>query len=211
MQARYFTAQCCACHGWHASEDAPTHEIQTCRRRPWTKWGEPRSVLVARPLADQLADIAATLDLKSLVTVRADGRAKLRSPHLDVSHRAFLSTIRDAIADGIDCEVAVQLAVNIDGWNDLSEQYPVEIVTCPHCGESVRAEGLTKHQSQSNRCHWIRADTHVTELRAAGYRDPWSARPLLPLNWTALRSSQWRNCTVAVPFPHFNAVLVAGA
>ena len=45
-------------------------------------------------------------------------------------------------------------------------------------------------------------------LCSAGYADPWSLRPTLPLSWTALRTGPWRNRTVAVPFPRYNAVLV---
>ena len=153
MQARYFTAHCPRCHDWYPSEDASTHESTHCRKRPWARWGEPPSVLVDQQLTEQLAEAACKLQVTNLISVRQDGRGKLRSPHPNVSHRAFVSTVRDAMVNGEDLDLLLADALSLDSWEELVVQYPVEIVTCPYCGESVRAEGLHKHQSQSNRCH----------------------------------------------------------
>jgi hypothetical protein len=189
----YLTAQCPACREWFHPTEAAQHQT-ACKKRPWARIGNPRNCSAPALLIPYL-DKA-----KPHVSV-INNYVYVSSPIEGVSARRWAKTVEAAIQHGYDASTVIANIETDSGWAQLHEQFPIELIACPHCGEEVIETGLAAHNTKSVRCQWLRADTQVQKLRLAGYEDPYAMGPTVPLTWTALRTSPWRNTTTTVTYP----------
>ena len=201
----YLTAQCHRCLTWCPPDEFPAHR-NICRGRPWARHGDPRTVTAPPGIAGHLAEHL-DVGLRSERTIGHKAVLMITSPLRGVPPRLWVRTVEAAIGHGYDPHVTITKGCTIEGWGQLRDQFRVELLACPHCGEHVSERGLQTHVDTSNRCKWIRATDAVTKLRSAGFTDPYSTGGI-PNTWTALRAGPWRAATTAVPYPTFHAVLV---
>jgi len=219
----YLTARCTrGCEGWAPPEVMERHvRYKWCDGHAWFRGVEETILLDARS-ARLLKEYGAEklLDFEQMAKYRArDVRrshlplsvqfgAVLTSPIENVTARVWWYVVKHRLLEDEDPRALISCAMTHDGFAELAPaDLANRVATCQSCGDVVI--DLEQHQQSSRRCCTAAAANTVNELWRQGFRDPWRAADKPPLTWTELQPARWRRRIELVPFPTWNAVLIA--